>query len=129
MSKSIWKTFCYFLTVAIFIMASVAAMASLVVVSDPQPEASKFRMRLCTPDGSTCGEWVEGNPVNGGCWFDLASVPRGTYKGEAQAYGQIASLTDSSTNQTSTVSDWSLSAFFELDLTTLSAPKVYVRMP
>lgn len=120
--------FCCFLIAAILIAGYGLAMAGPFVASDPQQEATKFRLRLCGPDGSNCGAWVEGAPMNGGCWFDLASVARGTYKGEAQAYGPTATLTDLQTNQTSSVSDWSPSAFFDLTLTILSPPKMFVRV-
>ena len=97
-----------------FVMViAAAALAAPFIVSDPQPEAQKFRMRLSADNGVTWGAWVEGVPVGNALRFDIAGTPKGTYLGEAQA-GADVELTDSTTGQVSTVWQWSPSAPFVL---------------
>jgi hypothetical protein len=93
---------------------SAIVFASPFIISDPQTDATKFRMRLSADNGATWSAWVEGDPVSGGAKFDLAGVQKGVYKGEMQA-GAYCSVTDSTTNVTTTVWIWSESAPFVLD--------------
>jgi hypothetical protein len=110
-----------FLILAILAFA-VPAAAQPYVISEPQPDADAFRMRL-SPDGITWGDWVEGPPVNGGMKFSIQAVQRGTYAGEAQAIG-TTELTDLQTGQVSQVQDYSPSAKFTLIRRPGNAPAV-----
>lgn len=91
-----------------------SVMASPFIVADPQT-ATKYRMRLSADNGVTWGVWIEGDPVNGALRFDVEGIPKGDYKGEAQAGGNV-SLTDSTSGATSVVWMWSASAPFVLNL-------------
>ena len=99
-----------------------AALAQPYIISESQPEADAFRMRLSI-DGITWGSWVEGPPVDGGMKFSIQSVPRGTYAGEAQARG-TTELTDLQTGQVTQVQDFSPSAKFTLIRKPGNAPTV-----
>ena len=90
------------------------AIASPFIVADPQT-ATRYRMRLSADSGATWGTWVEGNPVSGAMRFDIAGTAAGSYKGEAQAGGNV-SVTDSTTGQVSTVWMWSATAPFLLNV-------------
>jgi hypothetical protein len=88
------------------------ALATPFIVADPQ-SATKYQMRLSADNGVTWGAWVQGDPVGGQMKFDIGTTPAGTYKGEAQAGGNVT-VTDSTTGNTSTVFKWSTSAPFSL---------------
>lgn len=109
------KSAIVFLTV---IFSGLAYAAGPFIVSDPQPEATKFRMKL----GS--GEWVEGAPVNQGAKFDIGNISTGNYNGEMQAGGVDCELTDELSGVISQCSySWSESAKFKLKKNpVLSAP-------
>ena len=100
------------LALAILAMA-VSVMASPFIVADPQ-SATKYQMRLSADNGATWSAWVQGDPVGGQMKFDIASTPAGSYKGEAQAGGNVT-VTDSTTGNVSTVWMWSVSAPFLLN--------------
>src|SRR4030067_839606 len=93
------------------IFLSILLFTSLVlaepfIVSNPQTDATKFRMRLSADNGVTWGPWSEGNPVSNAMKLELQPVTPGNYKGEAEAGGNVT-VTDSTSNQTSTVFKWS----------------------
>lgn len=100
------------LTVLVLAMAAVA-LAAPFIVADPQ-SATKYQMRLSSDNGATWSAWVQGDPVGGQMKFDIASTPAGSYKGEAQAGGNVT-VTDSTTGAVSTVWMWSVSAPFLLN--------------
>jgi hypothetical protein len=97
------------------------------LVSDPQTDANRFRMRLST-DGTTWGAWVEGSPVNNALRFDLGPMAAGSYQGQAQA-GFATSVTDSTTGQVSTVSTWSDSSPFVLRVPNKNKPTKIIISP
>lgn len=108
------------------IFLSILLFTSLVlaepfIVSNPQTDATKFRMRLSADNGVTWGTWSEGNPVSNAMKFDLQPVTPGNYKGEAEAGGNVT-VTDSTSNQTSTVFKWSDPAPFVLSIPSLTKP-------
>ena len=103
-----------FIVLAILIFAA-PAMATPFVVADPMT-ATKYQMRLSSDNGVTWGPWTEGAAVSGAMRFDVGANPAGAYKGEAQAWGVTSSLTDSTTGVTTTVTGWSASAPFLLNL-------------
>ena len=97
-----------------FVLCAVAmVMAAPFIVADPST-ATKYRMRLSADNGATWSAWVEGNPVAGAMKFDIVATPAGSYKGEAQAGGNVT-VTDSTTGNVSTVWMWSASAPFLLN--------------
>ena len=109
--KRIWI---FGLTVLILAMAAVV-LATPFLISDPQTDATKFRIRLSPDNGATWSAWVQGDPVEGAMKFDIGATPAGNYKGEAQAGGNVT-VTDTTTGQTSTVFKWSASAPFGLTM-------------
>jgi hypothetical protein len=99
------------LIIAILAVAALA-IASPFITADPQ-SATKYQMRLSADNGATWSAWVQGDPVSGAMKFDIGTTPAGSYKGEAQAGGNV-SVTDTTTGQVSTVFKWSASAPFSL---------------
>lgn len=97
------------------------AFAQPYIVSDPQTDATKYRMRLSTDAGATWGTWVEGPAVSNAMRFDLSPIPPASYQGQAQA-GAVYSVTDSTTGQTTSVDTWSTSAPFVLNVRSSSPP-------
>ena len=97
------------------------AFAQPFLVSNPQTDATKYRMRLSTDAGATWGTWVEGPAVNNALRFDLANIPPASYQGQAQA-GAVYTVTDSTTGQTTTADTWSTSAPFVLNVQSSSPP-------
>lgn len=104
---------------ALLFFASLA-FAQPYIISDPDPSATAYRMRLST-DGTTWGTWTQAPPVNSAMRFDLKPLPGGNYQGQAQAEGTYT-VTDSTTGQTSTVKGWSNSAPFLLGIPTFKVP-------
>lgn len=90
------------------------------LVSDPQTDANKFRIRLST-DGTTWGTWVEAPPASNAMRFDIGGTPVGNYQGQAQA-GALISVTDSTSGVTTTSQQWSPSAPFVLRSSQPKAP-------
>lgn len=110
---------------AILVIAATAMAAGPYIVADPQTDATKYRMRLSADGGVTWGTWTEGPPVSNAMRFDLEPVPKGTYKGEAQAGGDVT-VTDTTTGAVSTVFQWSVSAPFGLKKTPGNSP-IHIR--
>lgn len=100
------------LALAILAMA-VSVMADPSIVSDPDSEALRYRMRLSLDNGATWGTWVEGPPVAQAMKFDISGTARGDYKGEAEAAGETK-VVDIATGAVSTVIQWSNAAPFSL---------------
>lgn len=111
----------FLMVLAVLMVAGPALAAGPYIVSDPDPEATLYRMRLSSDGGVTWGPWTEGPPVGQALKFDLGGVARGTYKGEAQAGGNVE-VTDSTSGQVSTVFQWSSSAPFSLRVTPGKSP-------
>jgi hypothetical protein len=92
------------------------------LVSDPQTDATSFRIRLSADNGSTWGAWSVGPPVSNAMRFDMSTYPAGTFKGEAQA-GLTTSVTDTTTGVTTTSTAWSASSPFGLRTPSKVSPK------
>jgi hypothetical protein len=97
------------------------------LISDPQTDATKFRIRFST-DGTTWGAWSEGNPVNNAMRFDLGGITVGTYQGQAQA-GASTSVTDPTSGVTTTVPLWSDSSPFVLRVPNKNKPSKIIISP
>jgi hypothetical protein len=92
------------------------------LVSDPQTDATSFRIRLSADNGATWGAWSVGPPVSNAMRFDLSGYSAGTYQGQAQA-GLTTSVTDTTTGVTTTSTAWSASSPFGLRTPSKVSPK------
>lgn len=105
------------LSIVLLVLAlAVVAAASPFVSSDPDPNHQRYRVRV-SQDGATWGAWVEGQPQDQHLWFDFGTIAPGNYFGEAQAYMNF-SVTDSVTNNTTTLQEWSASSPFKFVIPT-----------
>ncbi len=99
------------LSLLLFTLAS--AFAEPFLTCDPQDYATAYRIRFSADNGVTWGPWSEGPAVYGAMRFDLADVPVGLYRGEAQA-GQATQVADLTTGVITESLYWSDSAPFSL---------------
>lgn len=103
----------FVLAVLSLLLFTQASSAEPYLTADPQPEATAYRVRLSTDNGTTWGAWTLGPPVQQRLLFDLRPIAPDDYTGEAQAQGTYT-VTDSTTGATSSATVWSDSAPFRL---------------
>ena len=109
------------------VMSALPAYPQPYIMSEPQTDASIYRLRLST-DGTTWGPWFESPPVNNALKFSIADVPKGVYKGEAQA-GATTTLKDEQSGVETFVTEWSQSGKFILNRKQGNAPTTLKVVP